>query len=963
MSSSSAVPSAAVEDVPIEIQTGGFTRPGIRNIADWKAFNETLREDREYRQKGIKKPSVNTHYFRSRASHVNDVKAETQNRFNKFMDEKKPTILEDDDENSNIPSLEELKRTLYRDDDLNKIRGHVPTPNTYGVTLFNDFVDGDSKLSDAAFHASSSESSTKDDFGEELNSSLKEASRVTIMMSPHENSSKSTGGARAERQKSVKRSFSVKSRAATSMKSLGGMSSRSMSTLTSLPNVDKAKTDKYFGYEAKQLFYSTYHEIDRRKNILKGGCDEMDSVINLADQENALKTSMQSLLESGVLTPPTSARSSRAPSQRVSRATSPDALPILSATNSPLKTPLDTPPTSVRVRKTSSAAVSTTASAVATPTGPTAPPSSGPLTSTMSTFSNTSFPASPSKLLPNVPVGIKASHGESFLVGPRSIERGVVKLNSIAISPVKRPSAEERSLKMYFGSPLTKSGKGTITTSRYESMKTVSRSNSNTLTTSPNERASGRESARGAASTAAGGGSSAAVSQRFRSTKDPENGKDKSKTASVTKELASLRLGGQDSLYDEDNGSTVLGSAFGQSTTSWQQHPSGRGGNKSGTNYLSTASAAAATLEDASHLNFKDCFELKSYLDVISGSTFEVASPRATFLNGCIKNHLPPRAVAVIRRNISTTLNLAHVGIGDVLGILLAKSLASIPGLNSLNLEDNNLTDPGLTAVLNSLSGNPKLEELNIGSNKIDDEAAEALRNYIGNPDCTLRSLHLKQADIDDGECAEFIEALMNNRHLQELDMSYNMLGKDENLNAIYPDLVTGGESLAALIRDGGCPLRRLNLTWNMIRLGGANDLCDSLRNSATLEYLDLSYNALGQEASSILGSALIENKVLTHLILANNGIDEIGAFTLAVGMRENKSLQVVNLDGNPLGEQGGMMLMRVALYCGARLTFSSASCDLKIRSSGCVLKMQGLSCVIILFVVFLFIPILPQRL
>jgi Leucine-rich repeat (LRR) protein len=98
--------------------------------------------------------------------------------------------------------------------------------------------------------------------------------------------------------------------------------------------------------------------------------------------------------------------------------------------------------------------------------------------------------------------------------------------------------------------------------------------------------------------------------------------------------------------------------------------------------------------------------------------------------------------------------------------------LASIPGLNSLNLEDNNLTDPGLTAVLNSLSGNPKLEELNIGSNKIDDEAAEALRNYIGNPDCTLRSLHLKQADIDDGECAEFIEALMNNRHLQELDMS-----------------------------------------------------------------------------------------------------------------------------------------------------------------------------------------------
>ena len=168
------------------------------------------------------------------------------------------------------------------------------------------------------------------------------------------------------------------------------------------------------------------------------------------------------------------------------------------------------------------------------------------------------------------------------------------------------------------------------------------------------------------------------------------------------------------------------------------------------------------------------------------------------------------------------------------------------------------------------------------------------------------------------------------------------MLGKDENLNAIYPDLVTGGESLAELINDGNCPLRRLNLSWNMIRLGGANDLCGSIQNSSTLQHLDLSYNALGQEASSILGSALLENKVLTHLILSNNGIDEIGAFTLAVGMRENKVLQVVNLDGNPIGEQGGLMLMRVAIFCGARLKFSAQSCDLKVTSPLTIMRVQG---------------------
>jgi hypothetical protein len=46
MASSSASASLLNDEVPIEIQTGGFTRAGIRNISDWKTFNETLREDR-----------------------------------------------------------------------------------------------------------------------------------------------------------------------------------------------------------------------------------------------------------------------------------------------------------------------------------------------------------------------------------------------------------------------------------------------------------------------------------------------------------------------------------------------------------------------------------------------------------------------------------------------------------------------------------------------------------------------------------------------------------------------------------------------------------------------------------------------------------------------------------------------------------------------------------------------------
>jgi Ran GTPase-activating protein (RanGAP) involved in mRNA processing and transport len=53
-----------------------------------------------------------------------------------------------------------------------------------------------------------------------------------------------------------------------------------------------------------------------------------------------------------------------------------------------------------------------------------------------------------------------------------------------------------------------------------------------------------------------------------------------------------------------------------------------------------------------------------------------------------------------------------------------------------------------------------------------------------------------------------------------------------------------------------------LQLHWNMIRLEGAEVLCNSLRHNKVLTNLDLSYNALGSKAAGVLGAALMENHV-----------------------------------------------------------------------------------------------------
>ena len=49
--------------------------------------------------------------------------------------------------------------------------------------------------------------------------------------------------------------------------------------------------------------------------------------------------------------------------------------------------------------------------------------------------------------------------------------------------------------------------------------------------------------------------------------------------------------------------------------------------------------------------------------------------------------------------------------------------------------------------------------------------------------------------------------------------MSGNLLGKDENLSAVKDDIMTAGESIAGLLKQHTCPLKSLNLHWNMIRL------------------------------------------------------------------------------------------------------------------------------------------------
>lgn len=70
------------------------------------------------------------------------------------------------------------------------------------------------------------------------------------------------------------------------------------------------------------------------------------------------------------------------------------------------------------------------------------------------------------------------------------------------------------------------------------------------------------------------------------------------------------------------------------------------------------------------------------------------------------------------------------------------------------------------------------------------------------------------------------MDALKCNKNLKELDLSNNKIGSAESLNTVMPDIVTGGEALADLLKMEACSLQTLKLSWNMIRLEGAEGHC-----------------------------------------------------------------------------------------------------------------------------------------
>ncbi|KAG5184535.1 hypothetical protein JKP88DRAFT_181157 [Tribonema minus] len=266
----------------------------------------------------------------------------------------------------------------------------------------------------------------------------------------------------------------------------------------------------------------------------------------------------------------------------------------------------------------------------------------------------------------------------------------------------------------------------------------------------------------------------------------------------------------------------------------------------------------------------------------------------------------------LVRRLQTTRVDLSHAGMGDQLGALLAACLADLPCMRALSLRDNRLTDAALLPVVRAIRRRNDLQELDLSENVCGGGAAAELAAYFSDRGVCLRTLMLSAADLDDGEASKFVEQLRHNTSLTHLDLSRNLIGKQESVNYVNPAFYTGAEALADWLAMPQCRLRHLDVSWNTIRLGSAISFGEALARNASLHTLLLGYNGFGAAGGEAIGAALCRNTALRKMDLTANSISPRAAVVIAEGLIANKGLREVALGQNPLGKQGARWVTRL---------------------------------------------------
>ncbi|XP_042761935.1 NACHT, LRR and PYD domains-containing protein 14 isoform X4 [Panthera leo] len=212
--------------------------------------------------------------------------------------------------------------------------------------------------------------------------------------------------------------------------------------------------------------------------------------------------------------------------------------------------------------------------------------------------------------------------------------------------------------------------------------------------------------------------------------------------------------------------------------------------------------------------------------------------------------------------------------------------------LQNLRLRRCHFTSLSGQHLSSSLLRNKSLTHLDLGSNWLQDDGVKLLCDVFRHPSCNLQDLGLMGCALTSMCCLDLASAILNNPHLQSLDLGNNDL-QDDGVKILYEALRHPNCNIQRLgleycgltslcCQDLSCTLRsnqnliKINLTQNTLGYEGIMKLCEVLRSpECKLKVLGVCKEAFDEEAQKLLEAVRVSNPQLIIERDCNDHSDE----------------------------------------------------------------------------------------
>ncbi|XP_073721451.1 uncharacterized protein [Misgurnus anguillicaudatus] len=246
--------------------------------------------------------------------------------------------------------------------------------------------------------------------------------------------------------------------------------------------------------------------------------------------------------------------------------------------------------------------------------------------------------------------------------------------------------------------------------------------------------------------------------------------------------------------------------------------------------------------------------------------------------------------------------------------------------LNKLILSGCGLTEESCSALASVLRSKPGLEELDMSNNNLQDSGVKKLHNGLQNTNCQLHKLRLSDCSIgEEGYVSLYSAVRSNPSHLTELDLSGNDPGE------------TGVKLIYQLIRDPKCALKEVRLLKSSSSAEGFKYLSETLGINPLLQReLNLNDHKLNNTRVKQICDLLKDKHCrLNTLMLNNSCITAEDCVDLMLGFNSNPShIRHLDLSGNKLEDSGMKMISDLLRKSQCKIQ--------KLRLSDCSIGAEG---------------------